>query len=153
MLYLYNYFTKFFTISYSGSFQEAGVIQAANAFNCPLRVADLQPKELTAALSDSSAVNTSLFEVDTPQVLVQTVKMAEDGSQTLVVRLNEAFGGSVVAMLMSRLSFSDVQVCNGLEDADCDDLEVEVQAKTTDTGSEIVVEMSAFQIVSLRCSL
>ena len=52
------------------------MIQAANAFNCPLRLAELEPLPNEAhGLPGGLEVNMSLFEVNTPQVLVQTVKM------------------------------------------------------------------------------
>ncbi|KAK3704578.1 hypothetical protein RRG08_033620 [Elysia crispata] len=111
---------------HNGSFQEAGVIQAANSFNCPLRVVDLPPLPTDLIEpKEGAGINKSLFEINTSQVLVQTVKMAEDGSPTIIVRLNETFGGSVVATLTSKLKFTDVHVCDGLEDLHNEDKELE----------------------------
>ncbi|GFO19170.1 alpha-mannosidase [Plakobranchus ocellatus] len=139
---------------HTGSLQDAGVIQTANAFNCPLRVKELPLLPRSQGSAVGSGVNKSLFEVDTPQVLVQTVKMAEDETPTIIVRLNEAFGGSVQAKLTSRLKFSHVQACDGLEEAlHHEDRKIDLQTIISDLGTEMSVQMSAFQIVSLRCCL
>ncbi|RUS90694.1 hypothetical protein EGW08_001498 [Elysia chlorotica] len=140
---------------HKGSLQEAGVIQAAHSFNCPLRVVDLpsSPSDPIASQDGGSDIGRSLFELDTAKVLVQAVKMAEDSSQTIIVRLNELFGGSVVATLTSRLRFQKVQVCDGLEDFNSEDRDIDFHHKTTERGSEITVKMSAFQIISLRCCI
>ena len=105
--------------------------------------------------SQSPSHLSSIFCVNiltTPRPLISFYQ-AEDGSPTIIVRLNETFGGSVVATLTSKLKFTDVHVCDGLEDLHNEDKELEVCAKTKETGSEILIRMSAFQIVSLRCCL
>ena len=55
------------------------MIQAANSFNCPLRVVDLPllPTDLIEP-KEGAGINKSLFEINTSQVLVQTVKMVSE---------------------------------------------------------------------------
>lgn len=73
-----------------GSFQEAGVINQAATFNCPLIVKTIHTKEdINLSLLHAKYVS----ESETAGVLIDTVKIAED-SDDLVLRMYECFGGS-----------------------------------------------------------
>ena len=85
-----------------GDFRQAGVIAAAEDLNAPLRV--------QRGRSDRR----SLIEVDTPQVVVETIKRAED-SDAVVVRLYEAWGGRCRARLRTTLPASGAHLCDLLE--------------------------------------
>ena len=63
-----------------GGWQEAGVTAEALCFNAPL------------LLGEGAGEPHSWFSTDTPGLLVDTVKRAEDGDE-LIVRLYEAHGG------------------------------------------------------------
>src|SRR5256885_16466305 len=65
-----------------GDFREAGVIEAAEELNTPLRYA---PTDLAPGTSRS------LVRTDTRQVTVEAIKLAED-SDAAIVRLYEAWG-------------------------------------------------------------
>jgi alpha-mannosidase len=88
-----------------GDFREAGVIAAAEDLNAPLRVVrgNLQTER-----------RRSLVEVDTPQVIVDTIKRAED-SDAVIVRLYEAWGRSCTARVRTTLSASRAYLCDLLE--------------------------------------
>lgn len=88
-----------------GDFRQAGVIAAAEDLNHPLRVArgSLPPGE-----------RRSLVEVDTPEVVVEAIKRAED-DDSVVVRLYEAWGGRCRASLRTSLPFSRAFLCDLLE--------------------------------------
>ncbi len=88
-----------------GTFREAGVIQAAEDLNAPLR---LVKTNLPAGTSRS------LIEVDTPQVVIEAIKRAED-SDTVIVRLYEAWGGTCTARVRTTLPASRAFLCDLLE--------------------------------------
>jgi alpha-mannosidase len=88
-----------------GDFREAGVIQAAEDLNAPLRIG-------TTDLPGGQS--RSLLEVDTPQVIVEAIKRAEDTDAT-IVRLYEAWGRRCTARLRTTLPASRAFLCDLLE--------------------------------------
>ena len=111
-----------------GDWREAGVIQAAEDLNTPLRVV---PSSLPAGTSRS------LIEVDTPQVIVEAIKRAED-SDAVIVRLYEAWGRPCRARIDTTLPHTRVMLCDLLERAH------------TETSLEL--EFSPFQVATLALS-
>ncbi|KAM6351086.1 alpha-mannosidase 2C1 isoform 1-T1 [Alca torda] len=103
---------------HQGSFQEAGVIQAAYNLNFPLHA-------VTASSAQCPAW--SAFSVSSPAVVLETVKQAsprgrsredrqaEDRPEAVVVRLYEAHGSTVVAWLQTSLPVKEAMLCNLLE--------------------------------------
>jgi alpha-mannosidase len=88
-----------------GDFREAGVIQAAEDLNAPLRI---MPSGLHAG------TRRSLIEVDKPQVVVEAIKRAED-SDAVIVRLYEAWGRQCRARVRTTLPASRAFLCDLLE--------------------------------------
>jgi len=88
-----------------GSFREAGVIQAAEDLNAPLRM---------VRTNLPSGTSRSLIEVDTPQVVVEAIKRAED-SDAVIVRLYEAWGRRCTARIRTTLPASRTFLCDLLE--------------------------------------
>ncbi len=88
-----------------GDFREAGVIEAAEDLNAPLRIV---PTSLP------SGASRSLIEVDTRQVIVEAIKRAED-SDAVIVRLYEAWGRPCRARISTTLPSRRVTVCDLLE--------------------------------------
>ena len=92
-------------LPHPGDFREAGVIAAAEDLNAPLRItrggAKVQGRR-------------SLIESSTPQVIVETIKRAEDSDAT-VVRLYEAWGGRTTARLRTSLPVARATLCDLLE--------------------------------------
>ena len=109
-----------------GDFRQAGVIEAAEDLNAPLRAVftDL-PTELAE----------SLMEVDTRQVIVDAVKRAED-SDAVIVRLYEAWGRPCRARLKTSLRARRV--------TRCDLLEREREESTLE------IDFGPFQVVTLK---
>ena len=114
-----------------GDFRQAGVIQAAEDLNSPLRVV---PTNLPAGTSRS------LVEVDTPQVVVEAIKRAED-SEAVIVRLYEAWGRSCTARIRTTLPASRAFLC--------DVLERNIEAVSVQDGV-IELELSPFKILTLK---
>ena len=88
-----------------GDFRSAGVIEAAEDLNAPLR----------AVFTDlPNGESESLLQVDTRQVVVDAVKRAED-SDAVIVRLYEAWGRPCRARLTTSLDARRVTRCDLLE--------------------------------------
>jgi alpha-mannosidase len=88
-----------------GGFREAGVIEASEDLNAPLRAVFSNLPE---------GVARSLVEVDTRQVIVETVKPAEDSDAT-IVRLYEAWGRPCRARIKTTLPAGRAALCDLLE--------------------------------------
>jgi alpha-mannosidase len=87
----------------------------------------------------------SLFNFDADHVVLDTVKMAEDGSKTIVVRFYEAMGGrGLVKVSTGCLEIKQVVRCNILED-------VGEVVPVVDGAFEFYIK--PFQLVSLRVSV
>ncbi len=117
-------------LPHEGTPQDGGVLREAAALNHPLHLAP------TAA----GEAEVSWFAVDSPGIVIDTVKRAED-SGDLVVRLYEAHGGHAEARLTSSLPVAGVRECSLLED-DGEEL--------TWTGGGVDLSFRPFQIRSLK---
>jgi len=118
---------------HAGDFRTGGVIPAARAFNVPLL---LQP---TAA----PAAERSFFSVNSPAVVIDTVKQAED-SRAMIVRLYEAHGARGRVRLTSALPVRKATRCNSLE---------EEEAPLTWRNGGVTFAFRPFQIVTLKLAL
>ncbi len=88
-----------------GDFREAGVIEAAEELNSPLRI-------IQTGLPPGTS--RSLIEVDTRQVIVEAVKRAED-SDAVIVRLYETWGRPCHVHLKTTIAHSRAVLCDLLE--------------------------------------
>jgi alpha-mannosidase len=114
-----------------GDFREAGVIAAAEDLNVPLRVVHgtlpAEPRR-------------SLVEVDTPQVIVEAIKRAED-SDAVIVRLYEAWGRRCRARVRITLDASRAYFCDLLE-RNIEELRVR--------DGLVELDLTPFKIVTLK---
>jgi alpha-mannosidase len=116
-----------------GTFQQAGVIRTGYEFNVPL----------LTSLTDAQPTEVSFFQVDQPGVVIDTVKKAED-SDTIIVRLYEAFGNQQSVVLSSSLPVVSAARCNLLEAQD--------EPVSWQNGS-LAFEITPFQIVTFKLKL
>ena len=114
---------------HAGDFREAGVIAAAEDLNAPLRV-----------VRGTAASSRSLVELDSPQVLVEAIKKAED-SDAVIIRLYEAWGGRCNLRLSTSLPAKRAFLCDLLER---DRSEVQVR------DGQIELELGPFKILTLK---
>jgi alpha-mannosidase len=114
-----------------GDFREAGVIAAAEDLNAPLRI---------VRGNGQADPSRSLIEVDTPRVVVEAIKRAEDSDAT-VVRLYEAWGGRSKARLRTTLPARRAFLCDLLE-RDLEEIPV--------SDGEIELELTPFKILTLK---
>ena len=90
--------------AWEGAFADAPVVWQAAAFNDAIA---MEPGRLKAF---------SAFSTDSPNVLVDTVKPADDGSGDLVIRLYESKKADTVYHLLSDLPIEALVPCNLLEE-------------------------------------
>jgi alpha-mannosidase len=114
-------------LPHAGGWREAGVVGEAACFNSPLR-------------PTSASVPDSFASVDDPNLVLDTIKRAED-SDALVLRLYEAHGARGVARLRVAAPFSSARRANVLED-DGEELVVE--------GGCVVLPYRPHQILTVK---
>ena len=83
-----------------------------------------------------------LVTVSNPAVVVEAVKLAEDGSGDLVVRLYESLGGRVRATVTATAEVRSVDAT--------DLLERPLPGGAASDGPSIDLELRPFQLVTLR---
>ena len=114
---------------WNGSLAEAGVVQAAYELNVPV---------MSAA---GAAGERSCFAVDAPNIVIEAVKPAEDGSGDVIVRLYEAKRMATRCTLTTTLPVKSAMQTNMLEE--------EAEALALD-GDGIALEFRPFGIKTLR---
>ena len=124
-------FTYSFT-AWEGTFADCPVVREAYSLNVPLTVAN----GALIAGEDFSA-----FSVDQPNVFIDTVKPAEDGSGDIILRLYEAKRGDTACALRMGLPASAVH--------ECDLLENPVQALDVHDGA-VTLRFHTFEVKTLR---
>ncbi|KAJ2853823.1 Glycoside hydrolase, 38 vacuolar alpha mannosidase [Coemansia erecta] len=130
---------------HQGSFNESRVVQEAYQFNVPL--VQLPVDMQVAAASELQGL--SFFAVsDAPNVVLDMVKAAEDGSHDVIVRLYEAYGGHGKAVLTTKLAFGGVAKTNILEEQ-TESLDLKAAAGSGKDQS-MVVNIKPFEVVTLR---
>ena len=82
----------------------------------------------------------SLIEVDTPQVVVEAIKRAED-SDAAIIRLYEAWGGRCRARVRTSLPASHAFLCDLLE-RNRDEIVVR--------DGQLELELTPFKILTLK---
>jgi alpha-mannosidase len=88
-----------------------------------------------------------LVAVTDPAVVIEAVKLADDRSGDVVVRLYESLGGRARTRLTASFGFSRAEVCDLLERSDD---EVARLAPIAVDGHAVDVELGPFQVVTLR---
>ena len=116
---------------WDGPMETCGLTEAAEALNDPL---------ITVP---GSSVPLRLLTCSDPSVTVESVKLAEDGSGDLVIRLYESMGGARTAIVHPFLPFSAACTCSLAEDP----LRV-----LPVTDSTVTLSFRPFEIVTLRLS-
>lgn len=121
-------------VPHSGDYREAGVVQLAYDLNQPMTA-----KSIAAQQGDLPA-QYSMISVDTPNVILETVKKAED-SEDLVLRMYDAYGQSTQAAVT--LGFTPRRVVL------CDLMENEIQEISFDANT-FTLPVKAFEIVTVK---
>jgi alpha-mannosidase len=110
----------------------AEVVRQAEALNVPLRVVPIGSRD---------EVSTPLVTVHGEGIELSAVKLADDGSGDVIVRLYEALGTRAATTVKLPFRIVDAQRCNLLEEA----------LGPIDTGDGIVaITLRPFELVTLR---
>ncbi|KAJ2115674.1 Glycoside hydrolase, 38 vacuolar alpha mannosidase [Coemansia sp. RSA 922] len=133
---------------HAGSFNESNVVEEAYQFNVPLQVIPVSPQldghELPLGqpcFSISGARN----------VVLDTVKLAEDDKSSYIVRMYEAYGGHARALLTTRLPAASVHKVNILEERMCED-DSNGELSWLSRSNTVEVVFKPFEIITLKFS-
>ena len=121
-----------FTYSYyvwDGPFMDCGVVREGYALNVPL------------TQSAGRCPTHSLMQVDAPTVIIDTVKLAEDGSGDVIVRLYESKHAQTAATLSLGFPAAKAFVCDMLENP---------QQELAVNTNAVTLAMRAFEIKTVR---
>ena len=116
------------------NFRNTGTIKQAYLLNCPFEAVKIGKQ--TGKLAESY----SLVACDSKNIVVETVKMAEDGDG-VIVRLYESFGKRCDAKLEFGFAAKNVFLCDMLEN--------ELKPLTVKEG-KVKIPMGNFEIVTLK---
>ncbi len=116
---------------WSGTLEESGLTEAAEALNDPL------------ILVPGSCGALRLMDIGDPAICVESVKLAEDGSGDLIIRLYESMGGARTVSFTPRLPFSRARACS-LSEEPVSDLPV--------TDGSFPMTFRPFEIKTVRLS-
>ena len=94
---------KYAIYAWNGGIAESDLIKNAYELNCPV------------TLQAGNAGEKSLFQVDQPNIIIETVKPAEDGSGDVIMRLYEALRTATMAELATSFPLKSVQQTDMLE--------------------------------------
>eukprot|EP01111_Echinosteliopsis_oligospora_P011163 TRINITY_DN3615_c0_g1_i1.p1 TRINITY_DN3615_c0_g1~~TRINITY_DN3615_c0_g1_i1.p1 ORF type:complete len:1063 (+),score=284.46 TRINITY_DN3615_c0_g1_i1:57-3191(+) len=100
---------RYSLLVHEGSVQRDGVIKHGYEVNTPLRVVPV------GANASAPFSGQSIFSVDNPAVVIETIKKAEE-SDDIIIRVYESYGGTASFTIRSPLLFKGLVVCNGLEE-------------------------------------
>ncbi|KAJ2828124.1 Glycoside hydrolase, 38 vacuolar alpha mannosidase [Coemansia erecta] len=130
---------------HAGTFSESNVVQEAYQFNVPLL-------QLPITIPPSLLKPRPFFSLSGARnVVLDTVKRAEDDEHSYIVRMYEAYGGHARALLTTRLPFSSVHKVNILEEPmdGPDGADIERLAHS----AALEVSLKPFEVVSLKFTL
>ena len=114
---------------WDGAFEQSGVVYEAAAFNAPVMTAEgFMPKESLFTVSDTNAV-------------IDTVKLAEDGSGDMIVRLYESMNGSRSARITLPQGITSAWRCSLAE---------EKQDSLTIENGAVTLALRPFEIATIR---
>ena len=116
-------------LAWNGSFADSGIVRAAYELNAPV----------TTIRGDAG--QQSWFRVDAPNVIIDTVKPAEDGSGDLIVRLYESMRTATRCELQVGLPFAKAFQTNMLE---------QQPAKLTAKAGTVALEFRPFEVKTVR---
>ena len=126
-----HHFTYAFT-AWEGSFADSDVVRQGYELN------------VKPVVTDGTADAFSLFDVEKSNVILESVKLAEDGSGDLILRLYESRKAAVQTALSTSLPVAKVWSCTMLEEKE-EELMVE--------NHRVSLDFRAFEIKTLRLKL
>ncbi len=121
--FVYSYYV------WDGPFMQSGVVQQGYELNVPVTVAA------------GKAPAASLMQVDVSNIIIETVKAAEDGSGDIILRLYESVNTATDATLNLHIPASRVFLCDMLENQ---------QEEAPITEGRVALRFRGFEIKTVR---
>jgi alpha-mannosidase len=120
--------------AWNGSLADSDMVHEAYDLNCPVLVTAGAARE----------AERSLFCVDAPNVILETVKPAEDGSSDVVVRLYESKRAATGCTLTTSLPVREAIQTDMLENGD---------KRLSCSNGQVALEFRAFEVKTIRLRL
>jgi alpha-mannosidase len=117
---------------WTGSFADSSIVQEGYELNCPL------------VILPGDAGEASLFNLDATNIILETVKLAEDGSNDVILRFYEAKCNLTHCTLSTSLSINKVSQTDMLE---------HYQTELSLRDGKIELDFRPFEIKTLRLSV
>ncbi|NLJ64764.1 MAG: alpha-mannosidase [Christensenellaceae bacterium] len=114
---------------WEGAFSNSNIVHEAGEINNPVYIREGIAKEQ------------SFFSVDNPAIVIETVKLAEDNSGDIILRLYESMQGTRQTKLSTCYKIKQAWLCSMLEEKE-KELHVE--------NSSIHLNFKAFEIITMR---
>lgn len=114
---------------WDGPFMESGVVREGYELNVPVTCA--------AGVAEAK----SLLSVEAPNVIIDTVKLCEDGSGDMIIRLYESKHAATKTRLTFGFGAAQAWICDMLENP---------QQKLVVSGSGVDLELRAFEVKTIR---
>lgn len=128
---------------HGGSFQQSKVIQKAYELNVPIRLYNsLQSNSI------EKFTQNSFFSISGDNIILDSVKIAEDNHCALILRFYEAYGGACNARVTFNFIVKDIYSCNLLED----ELE-KIDLNHEENSTIIHLQFCTFEIKTIRIYL
>ena len=118
--------------AWNGSIADSDLIENAYELNCPV------------TYQAGAAGEKSLFRIDQPNIVIETVKPAEDGSGDIVMRLYESLRTATQAELTTTFTLQSVQQADMLENA---------QNALPFEGGQVKLSFRPFEVKTLRLQI
>jgi len=115
--------------TWNGSFFDSPIVREAYDLNCPVSTAP------------GAAGEVSLFSLDAPNVVLETVKPAEDGSDDIIVRMYEAKRTATSCTLATSLPVTKATQTDMLEN---------VQQELALSDAKVALEFRPFEVKTVR---
>ena len=127
-----NHFTYAF-VAYEGDFGTSPVVREGLDLN-------YEP-----VITEGTGSEGSFFELDKENIILDTIKLAEDGSGDLILRLYDSKKAAGRAVLSSCLTFGKVSECDMLEN-----VTKELKLSAENGRSCVALDFRAFEVKTLR---
>ncbi|MCL4508486.1 MAG: glycosyl hydrolase-related protein [Chloroflexi bacterium] len=119
---------------WNGTLLDSALVREGYELNCPVLV------------REGTAGEMSLLSVDAPNVILDTVKAAEDGSGDLIARFYESKRTSTSCLVHFGFPVADVEETNMLEEA-------QGSERITPIHGEVALQLRPFEVKTLRLRL
>lgn len=140
---------KYAIYPHAHSFAGSDVVKQGWLFNVDPFVRMVAAPGAATPTASVSYIHLTSANGEAPKnIVLDTIKRAEDEPDSLVVRLYEAYGGRSTVQIATILPVTEVHLCNGLEEE-----ERTVEVKREKGTSIIELHVLPFKIVTLKLKL